>query len=132
MTDASREGLEHHPAQQEDVLPWRALAGVLVATIALSFGLGGWACSVARRLGPPIEGPRPDAVDPIDLLRSNLDHELFDSAPIDAERGRNADRRRLEEWGWVDRERGIVHMPIEAAMRIHLSGSPSAQETAAR
>lgn len=132
MTEGTRESSESRPAQQEDTLPWRALVGVLAATTVLSFALGGWACSVARRLGPSMEGPRPDAVDPIDLLRSDLDHELFDSAPIDAEIGRTADRRRLEAWGWVDRERGIVHMPIEAAMRIHLGDGPSNRETAAR
>lgn len=118
--------------QEPDVLPWKVLVGVMVATIVLSIGLGGWGCAVARRLGPSMEGPRPDAVDPLELMRSSLDHELFESEPVSAVRRRAAERRRLEAWGWVDRERGIVHMPIDVAISVHLRESESAQETAAR
>lgn len=28
-------------------------------------------------------------------------------------------RRRLESYGWVDRERGIIHIPIERAMELY-------------
>jgi hypothetical protein len=34
-----------------------------------------------------------------------------------------AARRRLESAGWVDRERGIVHIPIERAMELVLDGA---------
>ena len=122
---------KHHPAQEADVLPWRVLVGVLVATTALSFVLGGWACSLARRLGPKMGGPKPDAVEPVQLLHSSIERELFQSEPTEAAKHRAADRRRLDRWGWVDRDRGIVHMPIEAAMRMHLQGRRP-QETAAR
>lgn len=122
---------EHHPAQEADVLPWRALVGILVATTVLSFALGGWACSIARRLGPKMGGPEPDAVEPVQLVHSSLDRELFQSEPTTAAKQRGADRQRLDRWGWVDRDRGIVHMPIEAAIRLHLQGRQP-QETAAR
>lgn len=131
MTDA-RHG-EHgtsHPTQEPDVLPWRTLLGVMVATTVLSMALGGWGCVLARRLGPAMGGAPPDAVWPLDLLRSSLDHELFDAAPVPRARARAADRRRLDRWGWVDPERGVVHMPIDVAIRLHLQ--ESAQETAAR
>lgn len=32
-------------------------------------------------------------------------------------------RRQLDELGWVDREQGIAHIPIEEAMRLHLNRS---------
>lgn len=119
-----------HPTQEPDVLPWRTLVGVMVATTVLSVALGGWGCVLARRLGPSIEGPPPDAARPVDLLRSSLDYELFDAAPVPRANARAADRRRLDRWGWVDPERGVVHMPIDVAIRLHLQ--ESAQETAAR
>lgn len=131
MTDAPQP--QHgstHPTQEPDVLPWRTLVGVMVATTVLSVALGGWGCVLARRLGPAMEGAPPDAARPADLVRSSLDYELFDAAPAPRARARAADRRRLDRWGWVDPDRGVVHMPIDVAIRLHLQ--ESAQETAAR
>ncbi len=33
---------------------------------------------------------------------------------------REAERRALTSYGWVDREKGILHMPIDVAMRVTL------------
>jgi hypothetical protein len=53
---------------------------------------------------------------------------------------REAERERLESYGWVDREKGIAHIPIERAMEITLerglparapgAGAAPAEETA--
>jgi hypothetical protein len=32
-------------------------------------------------------------------------------------------RKRLDSWGWVDRPKGIAHIPIEEAMRLKLKNS---------
>jgi hypothetical protein len=36
----------------------------------------------------------------------------------DLERLRAAENKRLESYGWADRERGIAHVPIEQAMKL--------------
>jgi hypothetical protein len=33
---------------------------------------------------------------------------------------REAERRALTSYGWVDREKGVLHMPIDVAMRVTL------------
>ncbi len=32
-------------------------------------------------------------------------------------------RHRLQSYGWVDRERGIIHVPIERAIELYLAGA---------
>lgn len=38
---------------------------------------------------------------------------------------REAQRARLDGYGWVDRERGIIHLPIERAMQLIVSSEPA-------
>lgn len=38
------------------------------------------------------------------------------------QRLREVQERRLQSWGWVDRDAGIVHIPIEEAIRITAGG----------
>jgi hypothetical protein len=43
----------------------------------------------------------------------------------DLDRLRAAENRRLESYGWVDRDRGVVRIPIEQAMKlVHERGLP--------
>lgn len=95
------------------------LIGAFVGVTAICFGLGGWACDIARDMGPPIEGPFPDAVESAELHRSSLDFNLFDDVSVH-HLDRERQRTRLESWGWVDRERGLVHMPIDRAIELRL------------
>lgn len=42
---------------------------------------------------------------------------------------RSTEQQRLDSYGWVDREKGIVHIPIERAMEIQLErGFPTRTE----
>lgn len=57
-----------------------------------------------------------------DLPKPDLEHwpppPALQIAPYaDLARLRAAETQRLESYGWVDRGRGIVHVPIEDAMR---------------
>lgn len=42
------------------------------------------------------------------------------TVPADTELARTADRRRLERSEWIDREKGVVSLPIEQAMEVVL------------
>lgn len=44
------------------------------------------------------------------------------SLPTDAERGADAAQRRLRSYGWVSRERRVVHVPLEVAIEAYLAG----------
>jgi hypothetical protein len=41
------------------------------------------------------------------------------SPDTDLARLRGAADRRLDSYGWVDRDKGIMHIPIDEAMRLH-------------
>jgi hypothetical protein len=47
---------------------------------------------------------------------------LQESEPVDLAKLRRAEDSLLNSYGWVDREKGIVHIPIDEAMR-RLAGS---------
>ena len=40
------------------------------------------------------------------------------AAKADLDRLRAAENERLERYGWVDRDRGVAHIPIERAMKL--------------
>ncbi len=95
------------PRQEDDVLSTRPVLLVLVGTLAAAIVMVAWvwllvpAPSRARRpfdrgMVPAIEG------------------ELFETRP--APSAPTAKRAVLESYGWVDRERGIVRIPVERAM----------------
>ena len=66
-----------------------------------------------KRLQPAGPLPLPAAIGQAEI-------DIVDQVPFDVTRVLEGYRRdklgRLESWGWVDRKKGIVHMPIEKAM----------------
>jgi hypothetical protein len=64
-------------------------------------------------LRPSFAGPNGPRPAPVELSR--IEQTLAGKA----QRGidlRNAQRRELERWGWVDRQRGVAQIPIDRAM----------------
>lgn len=110
------------PLHEADRIPrgiaWGTLGffvgfGALLALLAWLF------FSSAVRLQPP--SVRPDAPPPprapVAIARVRLTL-IEDERP--GLRGQRDRAERLERWGWVDRQRGIVHMPVEVAMELVL------------
>jgi hypothetical protein len=85
----------------------------------LIFGVGiFWAYRIHRRIDPGLRGPG-STVNAKDIGRQEIgivDQVLFEGDHR-LSRFRASERRHLSSYGWVDRERGIVHIPIEEAMR---------------
>ena len=102
-----------HPRQQPDLLPRGWLIGIFAVITVLVIALGAWAVALAH-VGPGEHEPVPERV-PAALDRSALDWWPYeaDEPPV---RARALDRERLQRWGWVDPARGLVHMPIDAAI----------------
>lgn len=125
--------IEHlHPAQEPDALSSKWLTSLGVGTIALTIALALIAARVVHRHGDDFGGeiyPRP-IEDPLSDLPADyvLEFHLFERfGPGEGERAQQDERELLESWGWVDREAGTVHLPIDVAIERALA--PSAQET---
>jgi hypothetical protein len=55
---------------------------------------------------------------------------LQESEPLDLANLRKEEDSRLKSYGWVERDKGIVHIPIEEAMRLLAeTKTPNAKET---
>jgi hypothetical protein len=107
----------HKPQRaEEEALPIRKI--VLVGTVTLViFAISVYLADQLRaRRDAAIPGepaPIPPGVEQMEV--GIVDQELFeldDRAPRD----RQAQHKRLESYGWVDRDAGVIHIPIQRAM----------------
>ena len=112
---AAAEETERPATGEPSTRALRVIVGVgLGAIVIFAVGIAGAAFLQLRVTGwlrPPRAVPeafvtRPE-VGPVDKLP-------FEFEPVLSRRDRQ--RERLESYGWVDRERGIAHVPIEVAM----------------
>ena len=92
------------------------IAAVLFATLLASAGIAKLAFDYfghVQKLGPP---PTPfeqaRALPPLPQLQANPESDL--------EKLREKDQQELNSYGWVDRTRGIIHIPIDRAMDLLL------------
>jgi hypothetical protein len=108
-----------HPPAEEDVLPSGKvyLVGViaLVVFVAGSVAAGMGMRAVQRQVNPdgPVRMPEEAGKPKIGMVEQRL-FENANMGPV----WREAALRRLESFGWVDREKGIVHIPIGQAMEL--------------
>ncbi|MFO0584588.1 MAG: hypothetical protein U0229_20145 [Anaeromyxobacter sp.] len=58
-----------------------------------------------------------------------VEQDYFDQA-VRGERQAASKRERLSSWGWVDRDAGTVHMPIDRAMELVSQGRRAGQAAA--
>jgi hypothetical protein len=120
MTYEPSRSVEHlppPPEQAQEGISWFAVLGtgsaaLLIFTIA-TFVVYGYLQNREKALQP--EGP-----DPIPMILGQPEIGIVDQVLFEtdhrAEQWLAARRRRLHSWGWVDRRREIVHLPIEVAM----------------
>lgn len=125
---------EHTLHQEPDRIAWRTLAKIAtIAALVIAAALvSSSAMLVAERgaLRPHSERRPTHAPRQIGMVNQ---------APIDSERYglrlRERQRERLANFGWVDRDAGIAHIPIELAMdlvaRAAQSSSPGPDASAA-
>jgi hypothetical protein len=90
----------------------------LVGVVVIGCALVTWAWFALRANefvhGRVVLAPRQIPV--ADALLGGINQTLIN---VDTTAGRIAQQKRqqLSQWGWIDRERGIVQLPIEAAMQ---------------
>jgi hypothetical protein len=106
-----------HPPAEEDRLPSGKI--YLVGVVALIvFFLGSLAAGLAMRAVRQQVNPAGPAALPAAAGSAKIgmvEQRLFDHANMGPV-WREAARRRLQTFGWVDKEQGIVHIPIDRAM----------------
>jgi hypothetical protein len=106
-----------HPPAEVDVIPSGRIVAVgvaslvvfLVGSIAAGIGMG----MVRRNVNP--DGP---ALDPAEAGKGKIgivEQRLFENSNMGVV-WRERQRQRLSSYGWVDKEKGIAHIPIDRAM----------------
>lgn len=111
---------EEHARSEEDVIRTPVIVAVGVAALVLFF-LASLAATAYLRVKV---GERPVLPIPPEIGESKIglvEQDFFGLA-FRGERERAAQLQHLEAYGWVDRSRGIVHLPIDRAMELVVKG----------
>jgi hypothetical protein len=113
----STENLPPPEAQAEEAIHWGKVLGVGIGAL-IAFTIAVWI--TARFMQTRERMLQPNGPDPVPRQIGEGEIGIVDQVPFDVARAAAQYRRerleRLGSWGWVDRKRGIVHMPVEKAM----------------
>ncbi len=113
-----------HPPAEEDVLPsgkiYMVGVGALIVFFLGSLAAGIGMSSLRKQLNP--DGPPPPPAEAGKAKIGVVEQRLFEHAnqgPV----WREAAQKRLSSFGWVDRQKGIAHIPIDRAMDLVEKGA---------
>jgi hypothetical protein len=117
----------HEPAHghgqvraEEDRIHTPMVVGVGVASLVIFLLAGAAAVGYLKMR----QGQHPPLVIPPEAGQSKIgmvEQDLFDVA-VRGEQDLARRRARLGSYGWVDREKGVVHVPIDRAMELVVQG----------
>ncbi len=117
---ASGGGHGHGVRTEDDRIPSLSIVAVGVGALVV-FSLASWVTLSYLRVK---EGDRPLLPVPQEIGQSKIglvEQQLFETATR-GKRDLEARRERLGSYGWVDRKRGIVRIPIDRAMELSAQG----------
>ena len=113
----STEHMSPPPAQAEEIINWFAVIGTGLAAIIV-FSVATFVVWRYLDMREKVLQPAGPAVIPAKLGQAEIG--IVDQVPFDVTRAAQAYRseriERLSSWGWLDREKGKIHMPIDRAM----------------
>lgn len=120
MSHQPSHSTEHMPPPAEQAgegIRFGMVTTVGVATLLIFFLLGLYTHRMMRGTEKMLQ---PQGPDPIPQAIGQPEIGIVDQVPFDVSRGLENYRRDryglLESWGWVDRKRGVIHIPIDQAM----------------
>ena len=106
--------------QEVDRLPVRRLLVLAVVGLAVATGAILWAA--AWSLGPPVRQALPEGTRvPVEQAAGGPVLQTL-IVPDEPRYGARSTDARLQEYGWVDREGGVVRIPVREAMRLLAEG----------
>lgn len=111
---------EHRTRSEEDHVPSLTVLAVGVAAL-LVFFIGSFITVSYLHARQEANGPM---VIPPEIGQNKIglvEQQIFDLA-VRGERSRARQLERLGSTGWVDRQAGVAHIPIDEAMRLVASG----------
>jgi len=109
--------------QMEDDLPtarliWVAAITLLIFALGVVWAYGEWVYSLRADV-PHGEAPLPAQIG--EAQQGIVFQQPFDQLQ-EAQAARRAAEQRLGSYGWADRDRGLIHIPIGEAMQQYLEG----------
>lgn len=114
---------EHEPEAlppQEDRWPWGTITWVAVATLIVLAGAASWGAWMLYDQVGSLDQPVGSAPSRIGQPEVGIVDQRMFAQERRAQELRRAQKERLSSYGWVDRERGVIHLPIERAMELLL------------
>ncbi len=116
----TQQGEAHgHPPAEEDRVPSGKIVGVGAVALVVFF-LGSLAAGLGMRAMRRTLNPDGPPALPAEAGKAKIgivEQRLFEHANQGVAWRQQA-QRRLQGTGWVDREKGIVHIPIDRAMEL--------------
>jgi hypothetical protein len=108
--------------QEEDLMAGRAITLVATAVLLLTLAMCIWAGQLLAGYEREQRPSRrfPEARLPRPTEAGGIEQETFGRVP-QARIDREQQRRRLHGFGWVERERGVVHVPIDRAIDLYVA-----------
>ena len=97
---------------------------ILALSLAVNFGLLGWAAWQLSRSSRPPQNPLVVSSDPDTRVIKPGDVAQFPQPRLETNERvelngfRLAEEQELHSYGWVDKSGGVVHIPIEVAMQL--------------
>jgi hypothetical protein len=123
LEHAETHGAAHPPAEEDRIasakIVWVGVIALVVFFLgSLAAGMG--MTAMRRALNP--DGPPPMPAEAGQAKIGVVEQRLFENANQGVA-WRDYAQRRLQGTGWVDREKGLVHIPIERAMDLVEKGA---------
>jgi hypothetical protein len=109
-----------HPEQEPDLQSVRIVLIIFAVLVALTILFSAWAALTVNTQTGRFFSPEPTGPDARLLEETPIQFDLFDAEGVGLQM-KSRDRARLQRLGWLDRDRGIVHLPIDLAMQIQVS-----------
>jgi hypothetical protein len=120
-------GHDPHGKQIEDSIDYGTLIKIGVASLVI-FALATWWASIIWRRETARVEQESGRSKPVELGRAEIG--IVDQVPFVSDHRldewRKERKQRLDSYGWVDRARGIAHIPIDEAMKKVAGGASPA------
>jgi hypothetical protein len=117
-------GDDPHGHQVEDEIDYFKVIAIGVVSLVIFACATWWAAVILRRETARLHDENGPSK-PVEVGRAEIG--IVDQVPFSADRRLDEWRKeraeRLHGWGWVDREKGLIHIPIERAMEEVAAGA---------